>query len=188
MNGKLLTSALLCASGLIAAAQAADESRVAQALIGPPMPVVAPSSAATQPPPTAHPLETLRGRWTGTGIATLSNGRQEPFNCVATYVVAADNSQIRQTMRCESAYFKVSTAADIIVQGNTLSGSWIEKNYETAGQVTGTLQPNGVSAIVTHKSKQARVDVAAHACDQTVVIAPKPGELVRAINANLKRC
>jgi hypothetical protein len=137
----------------------------------------------------ANPLSGLLGRWTGTGVAELANGHREPFTCVVTYIHDAAKSELRQGLRCESPNVKMSTSAVMQVSGTALSGVWQEKIYEAKGQVAGALTAEGMAVAVTYQARQAQVQVVANgACEQTISVATKPGDMLRSVTAHLKRC
>jgi hypothetical protein len=130
----------------------------------------------------------LKGRWSGAGVAVMANGREEPFNCIATYFQDTQGTELKQNMRCESPNVQLATAAQMRLDGDTVTGVWQEKNYEQNGRISGRVTPAGVSAIVTHNDKQASVEIATAQCEQTVTVTPLPGEMIRTVTARLKRC
>jgi hypothetical protein len=134
-------------------------------------------------------LRSLSGRWTGTGVAELTTGHREPFSCVMTYIHDGNDSELRQGLRCESPNLKVSTLAVMQIKGVDLSGTWEEKLMGVKGQVIGTLTGNGIHATVSGMRRQADVTIqSTSACEQIITVAPKPGELVRGVVAQMKRC
>jgi hypothetical protein len=136
----------------------------------------------------ANPLQDLPGRWVGSGVAELSNGHREPFNCIVTYIVNPGQTELKQGFRCESPNLKVSTSTVMQVTGSALAGTWQEKNYEKTGRVSGTMTPDGISATVVHQQRQAQVQIATKECDQVIEVTTRPGDVVRSIVAHLKRC
>lgn len=103
----------------------------------------APQPARLGGPQVESPLTHLTGRWTGNGVAVLSNGREEPFTCIATYFQNATGTELKQNMRCESPNVQVATAAQMRISGDAITGVWRERNYEQAGQIRGSLRPGG---------------------------------------------
>lgn len=136
----------------------------------------------------AGPMEHLKGRWTGTGIATLVTGRQEPFNCVATYFQEEAGNVLRQNLRCESPNVKVAASAQLRISGDAIAGVWQERQYDADGSVKGKLTSAGFDAVVTHKARQVDYQLRTSACEQTVVVKAKPGEVLDSITATMKRC
>jgi hypothetical protein len=136
----------------------------------------------------AGPMEHLKGRWTGTGIATLSTGRQEPFNCVATYFQEEAGNVLRQNLRCESPNVKVAASAQLRISGEAIAGVWQERQYDADGSIKGKLTSVGFDAVVTHKSRQVEYQLRTGACEQTVSVQARPGEVLQTITATMKRC
>jgi hypothetical protein len=138
--------------------------------------------------PAAH-ARALSGRWTGTGVAELSTGHREPFSCVMTYILDPGVTELRQGLRCESPNLKVSSLAVMQIKGADLSGTWEEKLLGVKGQVVGSLSSDGIQATVSGMRRQADVTIqSTSACEQIITVAPKPGELVRGVVAQMKRC
>ncbi len=153
-----------------------------------PQPLAAPVKLGV--PDATAPLKALPGRWTGTGVAQLANGHREPFSCVVTYIHDTAKSELRQGVRCESPNIKMSTSAVMQISGTALNGSWEEKLHDAKGKVTGQLTADGIRAAVTHQARAADVQVVAlSACEQSVtLVATKPGDMVQAITAQLRKC
>jgi hypothetical protein len=140
----------------------------------------------------SNPLQDLPGRWVGSGVAELSNGHREPFNCIVTYIVNPGvnpgQAELKQGFRCESPNVKVSTSTVMQVTGGALAGTWQEKNFEKTGRVSGTMTPDGITATVVHQQRQAQVQIATKECDQVIEVTTRPGDTLRSIVAHLKRC
>ncbi len=82
----------------------------------------------------AGPIEDMAGYWSGAGTVLLKGGETERVKCVVVYKVGAGGTQIKQTLRCASADYNISGAAELR-SGAQVSGNWEEKTYSATGDV-----------------------------------------------------
>ena len=105
------------------------------------------TAACAAPALAVNGIEDMNGYWTGNGSVILSNGNTERVKCSVTYKVTDGGTQIRQSMRCASADYKIDALAELRVKGERVSGSWEEKTYSATGAVTGTLLRQQLRAV-----------------------------------------
>jgi hypothetical protein len=117
----------------------------------------------------------LVGRWAGDGTMVPTYGRNEAFRCIIVYAVGEDASRIRQHLRCqgEDTTFDAITRLDI--QGDRVTGVWVENTYALNGTVRGVLTAKGFDIRLFSTFFQARMTVAANACEQSVKVVPEGG-------------
>jgi hypothetical protein len=77
------------------------------------------------------------GSWSGSGHIRLENGRREAIRCSASYVPHSGGTAMGLLLRCASASGRVELRADLRSRGNRVFGSWEERSYNVAGDVSG---------------------------------------------------
>jgi hypothetical protein len=83
----------------------------------------------------ADPLSNLSGSWSGAGQFKLENGRSESLRCSANY--APRRESLGLSLRCASASGRIELRASLVSRGNRISGTWEERSYNVAGNVSG---------------------------------------------------
>ncbi len=99
---------------------------------------------STQSQAQSGPFTALTGSWIGNGSITLSDGRNEPIRCRATYVVEQAGNQLRQNLRCASDSFRFDLSSDVGNQLGTLSGTWSEPTRGLSGSISGAATGNQI--------------------------------------------
>jgi hypothetical protein len=136
----------------------------------------------------ADPIGNLTGYWSGNGSVALSNGKTERVKCQVFYKTDGGN-QIRQTMRCASADYKINSLAELRVQGSQVSGTWEEKTYAAKGDVTGRYGTEGFALSIQGANFSAAMNVALSSCKQSLNITPQGLEVTRvSITLAKERC
>lgn len=133
----------------------------------------------------------LAGRWTGTGLVTWKNGRQEPYACVVTYYLTEGGSAVKQLLRCQdgrSPDMKIDLRTAMkVVKGTQLIGRWEDRLYSLEGDVAGHVTATGFEANASHPLFNAALQIEmAGTCDQSVVI--RPSRDIEVIHARLSKC
>jgi hypothetical protein len=135
----------------------------------------------------AGPIEDLSGYWTGGGTVYLKNRSTEKVKCAVIYRVGAGGARIRQTLRCASADYTINAAAELRVAGGQVSGTWEEKTYSAAGEVSGRYTGSSMVLSIEGANFSAVVNLGLSACKQTININPK-GTEVKRIAMSLAKC
>lgn len=135
----------------------------------------------------ASPIEGLSGYWSGNGSVVLSNGSTERVKCAVIYKVSEGGSQIRQTMRCASADYKIDSLAELSVKGEKVSGSWEEKTYSATGEVSGKFADNNFVLSIKGVNFTAAMNVSLSDCKQNISISPQGLEVTK-ISIGLGKC
>jgi len=105
-------------------------------------------------------FDRLKGWWIGTGRLGFTNGKTEEVKCRATYDVRkTENQDIRQVVRCASPSGNVEVESFIEQNGEALTGTWIEKRYELAGELNGSVLPDGFRVMVNGKRLTAEMTI-----------------------------
>ena len=135
----------------------------------------------------AGPLENLTGYWTGAGAVVLTNGDTERVKCAVVYKVGEGGTRIRQMLRCASPGYIINAAAELRLVGSQVSGSWEEKTYSAAGEVSGRYTGSNFVLSIQGASFTAAMNVGLGGCKQSINIAPK-GLAVRRVSMSLAKC
>jgi hypothetical protein len=113
--------------------------------------------------PTFQPL---LGSWGGSGTYKLQDGTSEKLKCDAYYT--GSGSQLGIAVRCSGQNNKIEMRSKLTSSGGALSGSWEERTYNAAGNVTGKLTDQhlklqivgGVAGTMTVNYDQTKQSVA----------------------------
>jgi hypothetical protein len=144
-------------------------------------------TAGSVPAAAASSIEDMNGYWSGNGSVVLSNGNTERVKCSVIYKVTEGGSQIRQTMRCASADYKIDALAELRVKGEKVSGSWEEKTYSATGAVSGKFSENNFVLSIQGANFSAAMNVSLSDCKQSISISPQGLEVTR-ISIGLGKC
>lgn len=109
-------------------------------------PLAVMSLAAT--PCAADPtFQPLLGSWGGSGTYKLQDGTSEKLKCDAYYT--GTGSQLGIAVRCSGQTNKIEMRSKLSASGSALSGSWEERTYNAAGNVTGKLTEQQLTLAIT---------------------------------------
>src|SRR5580692_11666615 len=75
----------------------------------------------------------LAGVWSGGGTVTLDDGSSERIRCRATYAVGEGGRGLNQTLTCASDSYKFDLRANVVAEGNQITGSWSEISRNVSG-------------------------------------------------------
>lgn len=125
--------------------------------------VVATAATPSMADPTFQPL---LGSWGGSGTYKLQDGTSEKLKCDAYYT--GSGSQLGIAVRCSGQNNKIEMRSKLTSSGGALSGSWEERTYNAAGNVTGKLTDQhlklqivgGVAGTMTVNYDQTKQSVA----------------------------
>lgn len=131
-------------------------------------------------------VKALSGRWAGSGSATMKNGQQENFKCVATYFMNDAASQVRQNLRCKSERLEISLTSNWTVTGEAISGDWQETKYKLEGRLMGNFEETGFSLYAENEFASAAIAVKTSDCTQDVTMTFS--KQVELLTASLKKC
>jgi hypothetical protein len=145
------------------------------------------TAACAVPALAASGIEDMNGYWSGNGSVILSNGSTERVKCSVTYKVTDGGTQIRQSMRCASADYKIDALAELRVKGERVSGSWEEKTYSATGAVTGKFSDNNFVLSIQGANFSAAMHVSLSDCKQNISISPQGLDVTR-ISIGLGKC
>jgi len=104
---------------------------------------VASGPAADAAPQPVGPFTSLDGWWGGGGRLRFKDGKQEDVKCRATYFVANEGNELKQTIRCASSGGKVEILSTVEHAAGKLTGEWTETTYNIKGVLEGDVTPRG---------------------------------------------
>ena len=147
--------------------------------------VILPQAINAQSPDTNH-IQGLAGRWTGTGLVQWRNGSSEPYKCVVTYFLDSTGANVKQNLRCSGESGKLELATNMLVTGESITGTWEERNSAMKGNVKGRVTTDGFEALAHNAHFNAKFEIAMiSGCEQTVTITPS--RQIQTITATLKK-
>lgn len=86
----------------------------------------------------------LDGAWSGSGSVRLENGKTERLKCKGYYNAKTGNS-LGMAINCGNASFKINMRANLRNAGGAISGTWEEREFNQAGDVSGKATGSGFS-------------------------------------------
>jgi hypothetical protein len=122
-----------------------------------------PGLAVWRPEPASavdvSPLESLVGRWVGTGRLGVKGNPTEQVKCRATYAYVQAGDQLRQHIRCASAGGNVEVQSVVSHVAGKLAGSWQELVRNMSGDLAGTVTSRGFKVSVRGAALNANMDI-----------------------------
>jgi hypothetical protein len=145
------------------------------------------AAAATVTPARAEgPFSPFSGSWSGSGRIQLDSGATEPIRCRAYYTPKDGGEGLGMAIRCASASYKIELRSQLQSSGGQVSGSWEERTFNAAGQVTGRVSATNINLSVIGGGLTASMSVATHGSNQSVGISTTGSGLKR-VEINLSR-
>lgn len=132
------------------------------------------------------PFTSLAGAWNGAGQVTFSGGQREALKCKAYYNPKDGGSGLSLAMRCASASAKLEFRASLEYTGGAVTGSWEERTYNAAGQVTGKATNSHLTLHVNGGGLTASMTVQMNGGSQVVSISTS-GAGFTGVNINLSK-
>jgi hypothetical protein len=127
-------------------------------------------SAATSAP---GPFSPFIGSWNGDGQVRLQDGRGEQIKCKAYFTDRAPGMGL--ALRCASSGSKIDLRAQLVSDGQRVSGAWEERQFNAAGSISGTQSGGKLSLTLDGGGMKATVLVTAAGAAQSVVISTDAG-------------
>jgi hypothetical protein len=115
------------------------------------------------------PFSGLDGAWSGTGSVQLENGKSERLKCKG-YYNAKDASAIGMAISCGSAAFKINMRAKLAASGSRIIGTWEEREFNQAGNLSGEAAGAGFKLHFTG-AVSGTISVVTSGSSQTVSIS-----------------
>ncbi len=94
-------------------------------------------SFAAPPAMAEGAFASFNGTWRGAGNITLSGGQKEKLTCKAYYNPKSGGAELGIALTCSSQANKIELRANLSSSGDTVSGSWEERAFNSSGSIAG---------------------------------------------------
>jgi hypothetical protein len=128
----------------------------------------------------------LLGAWKGRGEVRLEGGTTEAISCNAYYTAKDGGNGLGLAIRCASQSYKIELRSSLTSQGNQVSGSWEERNFNAVGNVTGRATPGNISLQIDGGGLAGSMSIATEGANQTVSISTS-GTQLRGVSIKLSK-
>lgn len=142
--------------------------------------------AAAVPARADAPFSTLVGSWTGSGQVRLENGKSEGIKCKAYYTSKDGGQGLSLAFRCASASNKIDMRATLASSGSAVSGSWEERTFNAAGNVTGKVDGSNINLSIIGGGLTGSMSVSFGGNNQSVLISTE-GSAFKGLRISLQR-
>jgi len=132
------------------------------------------------------PFASLGGSWAGSGQVRFTNGASESLRCRAYYNPKESGSALGLAIICASPSSKIELRAQLVYQGGRVSGTWEERTFNAAGDVSGHASANKFSLSITGGGFSGSMAVGFSGGSQSVTISTS-GIGMTGVNINLTR-
>ncbi|KAB2943680.1 MAG: hypothetical protein K8F92_13300 [Hyphomicrobium sp.] len=127
--------------------------------------------AQSRAAPLTHELfVSMSGYWSGPGRIHYDGGVAEALSCKAYYTTKNQIDRLSIVLRCASPSNKIELRAQLVAQGENLSGSWEERTFNASGTVTGRVSEGQVSLSIDGGGFSAAMLVTQETSNQSVSI------------------
>ena len=79
----------------------------------------------------------LEGTWQGGGQVKMENGSTEKIKCKGYYNAKSGGSGLGVAIDCANASVRINMRANLLDAGGKISGTWEEREFNQAGEITG---------------------------------------------------
>jgi hypothetical protein len=121
-------------------------------------------------PAAAGPYASLDGAWRGTGSVTLAGGQSEKLTCKAYYRAKDEGETLGIALQCASPSNKIDLRANLVFNGDAVTGTWEERAFNSSGAITGTSTPGQIDLSISG-TLQAKMSIAITPAAQSVSIS-----------------
>lgn len=132
----------------------------------------------------ATSFQDLAGTWRGNGRVHLLTGQSEALSCKA-YFTAKDAGELGIALACASASNKIDLRAALAQSGESISGSWEERSFNSTGSVAGTFSNDRIDLTIDGTIK-ATMSITLEGKSQLISIATE-GQGFRSVDLELER-
>jgi hypothetical protein len=144
---------------------------------------ILPSVASDKP---QSSFNDFNGSWTGSGTLSLTSGNIESLKCKAYYTPQNKGQGLGVAIRCASASSALELRAALTAAGDKINGSWEERTYNAAGDVSGGFGDRQIDLAIKGGAFNGSMRVTMDGPSQKVAIQAD-GIALKAINLSLTR-
>ncbi|MEO0809583.1 MAG: hypothetical protein AAFW82_02890 [Pseudomonadota bacterium] len=94
-------------------------------------------------------FSSINGSWKGSGRLRLDDGSSEVLRCLAYYNPKDGGQKLGMAVRCASTSYKFEFRSQLSLDGQRVTGSWEERNFNAEGEISGTFKPGVISLTAT---------------------------------------
>lgn len=132
----------------------------------------------------ATPFDLLVGAWSGAGQIRYQDGRSDSMRCTAYY--GEGGQRLRIVLRCKNSSNEIEIRGQLRQRGEHLTGTWEERTFNAAGEVTGRLAEGRINLSVTGGGFTASMSVTYGGTKQIITIATQ-GTAMKSIYVTLAK-
>lgn len=125
------------------------------------------------------------GTWRGAGSVTLSGGQTERLSCKAYYTPKNSGSELGIALSCASPANKIELRANLNSSGNSVSGSWEERAFNSSGSISGKADGGKMNLSISGTLK-GTMSISTGGSSQSVTIRTD-GTGFKAVNLKLSK-
>lgn len=129
-------------------------------------------------------FKSLAGSWRGSGDLTLTDGTRERITCRGYYVLKSANG-LSLAILCDSPNYKVEIRSLLDGSGGRVRGTWEERTFNAAGEVSGSASANALRLSIAG-AIQGSLSIAMKGRGQSVSISTS-GTGFRTVSISLVR-
>lgn len=124
---------------------------------------------AAAPAVAENPFGSLSGTWSGSGQVRFTGGNSEALKCRA-YYTPKDAANMGLAIRCASTSAKIELRANLVYEGGKVTGSWEERTFNAAGNVTGQANASKINLAIQGGGFSGSMAVGINGASQSVLI------------------
>ena len=132
---------------------------------------IATAPLATASSEAAGAFANFTGSWSGSGQMRLEGGRTEALRCKAYYSDKSGGTSLGISLRCASSNAKVELRANLVANGNRVSGDWEERQFNVGGRASGSAGGNNISLAINGGGLTGSLSVTTTGSRQSVSIS-----------------
>jgi hypothetical protein len=132
------------------------------------------------------PFAQLGGTWSGDGRVRFADGSSEQIRCRAYYNPKDGGRQLGLGIRCASTSYKMDIRATLLDNNGRVTGTWEERTFNAAGNVTGRARSGNVSLAIGGGGLSGTMSVSFRRSSQKVAIITS-GDSLRGVSMTLTR-
>jgi hypothetical protein len=119
-------------------------------------------------------------------MIALDGGGTEPLKCQAVYKNEGDG-HVAQRLICVGASYRIDGSADLIFEGDRLSGTWTERSYAVGGGLWGSADAGRMAIEIDGPTFSGHVTIEVQRCRQSISVT-LANTIINRITAGLRRC
>ena len=146
----------------------------------------APAAPAGVGAPKTAPFADLNGAWTGAGQIRLEGGKTERVTCKAFYTPKDAGAGIGIALRCASTSYSIDLRSNLESVNGRVTGSWEERTFNAAGNVTGRASNGNVSVAISGGGLSGSMSVSFGGTSQQVSITTS-GTALKGVSISLSK-